>query len=76
MRDMLGNLSVDWLSAPQSSGGSSSGGNHAAEVPTMIAIGIGFLALFSLLSILLGNEDPRQVDPRDELRLWMRFGIR
>ena len=42
----------------------------------MIAIWIGFLALFSLLSILLGNEDPRQVDPQDELRLWMRFGIR
>ena len=26
----------------------------------MFAIGIGFLALFSLISILLGNEDPRR----------------
>jgi hypothetical protein len=42
----------------------------------MIAVGIGFLALFSLLSILLGHEDPRHADPRDDMRLWMRFGIR
>ena len=42
----------------------------------MIALAIGFLALFSLLSILLGNEDPRHVDPRDDIRLWMRFGLR
>lgn len=51
-------------------------GGHAAEVPPMIAFGIGFLALFSLLSILLGNDDPRHVDPRDDVRLWMRFGLR
>ena len=43
----------------------------------MFAIGLGFLALFSVLSILLGNEDPRhQTDPRDSLALWARFGIR
>jgi hypothetical protein len=42
----------------------------------MIAIGIGFLALFSVLSILLGNEDPRPEDPRDDIRIWMRYGIR
>ncbi|HET9521809.1 MAG TPA: hypothetical protein VFO73_12230 [Candidatus Limnocylindrales bacterium] len=42
----------------------------------MIAFAIGFLALFSLLSILLGNEDPRRVDPLDDIRLWMRFGLR
>jgi hypothetical protein len=42
----------------------------------MIAFGFAFLALFSLLSILLGNEDPRHADPRDDIRLWMRFGIR
>ena len=42
----------------------------------MIAFGIGFLALFSLLSILLSNEDPRHSEPRDDVRLWMRFGIR
>jgi hypothetical protein len=42
----------------------------------MIAVGIGFLALFSLLSILLGNEDQRRADPRDDVRLWMRFAVR
>jgi hypothetical protein len=42
----------------------------------MIAFGIGFLALFSLLSILLGTDDPRRVDPRDDVRFWMRYGIR
>jgi len=51
-------------------------GDHAAEVPPVIALGIGFLALFSLLSIALGTEDPRRVDPRDDIRLWMRFGLR
>jgi hypothetical protein len=42
----------------------------------MIAIGIGFLALFSILSILLGNDDPRPTDFRDDARLWMRFVTR
>jgi hypothetical protein len=42
----------------------------------MIAVGFGFLALFSILSILLGNEDPRHADPRDDVKLWMRFGTR
>jgi hypothetical protein len=51
-------------------------GDHAAKVPPMIAVGFGFLALFSILSILLGSEDPRRADPRDDVRLWMRFGIR
>jgi len=38
---------------------------------------IGLLALFFLLSILVGAEDPRQnpVDPRSNTDLWMR-GIR
>ena len=32
----------------------------------MFAIGLGFLALFSVISIVLGNEDPRHdTDPRD-----------
>ena len=34
----------------------------------MFAIGIAFLALFSVISILLDNEDSRRdVNPRDEL---------
>jgi hypothetical protein len=43
----------------------------------MFAVGFGFLALFSVISILLGNEDPRRkADPRDELASWRLFGIR
>lgn len=42
----------------------------------MIAIGLGFVALFSVLSILLGSEDPRRADPQDDLRIWMRYGVR
>jgi hypothetical protein len=54
-------------------------GVHAAEVQTMVLVTlIGLLALFSLLSIMLGAEDPRQAgyDPRSEMKLWMRYGIR
>ena len=42
----------------------------------MIAIGFGLLALFSVLSILLGSEDPRREDPRDDIRVWLPYGIR
>jgi hypothetical protein len=43
----------------------------------MFFIGIGFLALFSLISVLLGKEDPRHdTDPRDNLALWARFAAR
>ena len=42
----------------------------------MIALGFGLLALFSVLSILLGHEDPRREDPRDDIRIWMRYGVR
>jgi hypothetical protein len=43
----------------------------------MFAIGLGFLALFSALSIVLGNEDPRHgTDPRTDLALWTQFGSR
>ena len=39
----------------------------------MIVIGLWSLALFSVLSIVLGNEDPRrQADPRDRRsRIWV-----
>ena len=40
----------------------------------MFVFGLGILALFSVLSILLGSEDPRREDPQDEIRLWMRYG--
>ena len=40
-------------------------------------IGLGFLALFFVLSTVLGSEDPRRdVDPLDNMAYWMRFGIR
>jgi hypothetical protein len=51
-------------------------GDHAAEVPPMIAIGFGFLALFSILSIVLSDDDSRRADPRDDVKLWMRYAIR
>jgi hypothetical protein len=41
----------------------------------MIAIGFGFLALFSILSIVL-SDDSRRIDPRDDVRLWMRYVVR
>jgi hypothetical protein len=48
-------------------------GDHAAEAP-MFAIGLGFLALFSVISILIGNDDPRPgEDARSDLVLWTRF---
>jgi hypothetical protein len=44
----------------------------------VLATMIGLLALFSLLSVMLGSEDPRRTgsDPKTELKLWMRYGIR
>ncbi len=40
----------------------------------MFAIGLGFLALFSVISILIGNDDPRPgEDARADLVLWTRF---
>ncbi len=51
-------------------------GDHAAEAP-MIAIGLGFLALFSVISIVLGYEDPRRgTDPGEEIKLWSRYSRR
>ena len=43
----------------------------------MFAIGLGFLVLFSVVSVLLGNEDPHHsTDPRDHLALWARVSAR
>jgi hypothetical protein len=43
----------------------------------MFAFGLAFLALFSVISTLLGNEDPRRkTDPRDELYFWTHLGVR
>jgi hypothetical protein len=40
----------------------------------MFVVGLGFLALFSAISIMLGNEDRRRgPDPRDDIRLWTRL---
>jgi hypothetical protein len=42
-----------------------------------MVFGLGFLALFFVLSTALGNEDPRHdADPYNELPFWVRFGIR
>ena len=45
----------------------------------VIAIIIGLLALFSLISFLLGTDEPRQAERRPSQRtheLLMRFGAR
>jgi hypothetical protein len=40
----------------------------------MFVVGLGFLALFSVISILLGNEDSRPgMDPRSDLPLFTRY---
>jgi hypothetical protein len=59
---------------PQASGGVHQiRGDHAAEAP-MFVIGLGFLALFSVISILLGNEDARPgTDSRIDLALFTRY---
>jgi hypothetical protein len=42
-----------------------------------LATGFGLLALFSLISILLGVDDVRSShDPRDDAYLWMNFARR
>jgi hypothetical protein len=42
----------------------------------IVAIIIGLLALFSLISFALGTDDWRQqgYTPTDEVMFWMRFG--
>ena len=43
----------------------------------MFAIGLGFLVLFSAVSVLLGSEDShRTTDPRDTLAMWARVSLR
>ena len=44
----------------------------------ILAIVIGLLALFSLISYLLGTDEPRQtnVDTSHDTRFLMRFGAR
>lgn len=45
----------------------------------VLSIIIGLLALFSLISFLLGTDEPRQsgdVDPSFDVRYLMRFGAR
>src|SRR5690349_8107655 len=65
---------------PHLSGGSARCGEGSAATTqrrTPMLIGLGFLALFSVLTIVFGNEDSRRdVDPGDQYALWTRFGIR
>jgi hypothetical protein len=42
----------------------------------MFAIGFGFLALFSILSIVLTDTEPRRIDPRDDVKLWVSYVAR
>jgi hypothetical protein len=43
----------------------------------IIASVLGLLALFSFVSILLsGDDELPEVDPRDRIPAWARFGLR
>ena len=43
----------------------------------MFIVGLGFLVLFSVISVVLGKDDPRPgMDPRDTIALWARFSAR
>jgi hypothetical protein len=42
----------------------------------MLANAFGFLALFSLISLLLGESPRRAPDPRTELWFWTHYGVR
>ena len=43
----------------------------------VLATVLGLLTLFSFISILLSGDDSElQVDPRDSLPIWARFGVR
>jgi hypothetical protein len=42
----------------------------------MFVFGLACLALFTVISILLGNESPRDADPRIEIARWTLYGIR
>jgi hypothetical protein len=52
--------------------------HDSTEAGTMIiATVLGLLALFSFVSILLsGDDELPEVDPRDRLPTWARFGMR
>jgi hypothetical protein len=43
----------------------------------IIATVLGLLALFTVVSILLSNDDELpEADPRDRLPAWARYGLR
>jgi hypothetical protein len=43
----------------------------------LLVIAIAALALFSVISILLGSEDGRELrHPQESMSTWVRFGLR
>lgn len=42
----------------------------------MLANGLGFLALFALISTLLGDDSRRETDPKNNVWFWTRYGVR
>jgi 4-amino-4-deoxy-L-arabinose transferase-like glycosyltransferase len=49
---------------------------HAATGVLMLANGLGFLALLSLLGLLLGDDRRRRDDPTDDVFFWLRYRTR
>ena len=58
--------------------GLAAGGVRAAEETAMVLVaGLVLLALFSLISILLGSEDGgEKTDPYRSVATWVRYGLR
>jgi hypothetical protein len=43
----------------------------------IVATVLGLLALFSIVSLVLsGDDELPEVDPRDQLPTWARYGLR
>ncbi len=43
----------------------------------VLVVGFGLLALFSIVTVLMSDEDPQaRTDPRDNPMLWMALGRR
>jgi hypothetical protein len=63
------------MSDPSTIGGTGKSvrGIHARQVPTMLANGFGFLAIFSLITILFGEATRRRSDRFEDIWFLNRY---